>query len=191
MQRDTLSVEAFASSHWKDAEVDEFRAAWEGELANIPEFTTATFHLVTGLLLPIWRRLPDTNARVYRLQSDEGERVIGRVLTAVEADALCRNLGIDAPTLSAGEAWDLLLGGKVTVHLADGLSLRRVRVMSDHRVELTGFTSGMVEALKARGLFGEIISWKMRLFLPMGEAGRSIFESVVDRWPVIDLTDRG
>jgi predicted RNA methylase len=191
MQRDTLSVEAFASSHWKDAEVDEFRSAWEGELADIPEFTTATFHLVTGLLLPIWRRLPDTNARVYRLQSDEGERVIGRVLTAVEADALCRNLGIDAPTLSAGEAWDLLAEGKATVHLADGLSLRRVRVMNDHRVELTGFTSGMVEALKARGLFGEIISWKMRLFVPVGEAGRSIFESVVDRWPVIDLTDRG
>jgi predicted RNA methylase len=191
MQRDTLSVEAFASSHWKDADPNEFRVAWEGELADIPEFTTSTFHLVTGLLLPIWRRLPDTNARVYRLQSDEGERVIGRVLTAVEADALCRNLGIDAPTLSAGEAWDLLAEGKVTVRLADGLSLRRVRVMNDNRVELTGFTSGMVEALEARGLFGEIISWKMRLFVPVGEAGRSILESVVDRWPVIDLTDRG
>jgi hypothetical protein len=31
----------------------------------------------------------------------------------------------------------------------------------------------------------------MRLFVPVGESGRSIFESVVDRWPVVDLTDRG
>jgi hypothetical protein len=63
--------------------------------------------------------------------------------------------------------------------------------MHETRMELTGFTSGMVEALKARGLFGEIISWKLRLFVPVGDAGKAIFESLIDRWPLTELGDRG
>ncbi|MEI2384740.1 strawberry notch family protein [Breoghania sp. JC706] len=191
MQRDTMSVDDFAATHWKEAEREEFIAAWEKEIAGIPEFSTSTFHLVTGLLLPIWRRLPETNARVYRLQTDDGERIIGRMLSPVEAEAVCRNLGIDAPQMSAADAWGLVNDGKVTVHLVDGLSLRRVRVMNEHRIELTGFTSGMVDALKARGLFSEIISWKLRLFVPVGESGKAIFESLTDRWPLTEIVDRG
>jgi len=113
------------------------------------------------------------------------------MLSPVEAEAVCRNLGIDAPQMSAADAWGLVNDDKVTVHLVDGLSLRRVRVMNEHRIELTGFTSGMVDALKARGLFSEIISWKLRLFVPVGESGKAIFESLTDRWPLIEIVDRG
>lgn len=191
MQRDTISVEDFTSSHWKEADEAEFIAAWQQEVAGIPEFSTSTFHLVTGLLLPIWRRLPESNARVYRLQTDDGERIIGRMLTQVEMEAVCRNLGIDAPQIAAADAWGLVGDGKVTAHLADGLSLRRVRVMNEYRVELTGFTSGLVEALKARGLFSEIINWKLRLFVPAGDTGKAVFDCLLDRWALTQVTERG
>ena len=49
------------------------------EVCSLPELTESTFHIVTGLLLPVWNRLPDETARVYRLQTDESERVIGRL----------------------------------------------------------------------------------------------------------------
>ena len=191
MQRDTISVEDFASSHWKEAEEAEFCEVWSAEVANVPDFSTSTFHLVAGLLLPIWRRLPESNARVYRLQADDGERVIGRMLTQVEMEAVCRNLGIDAPKISNEDAWGLIMDGKVTAHLADGLSLRRVRVMNENRVELSGFTSGLVEALKARGLMSEIINWKLRLFVPVGDRGQVIFESLLDRWALTQIAERG
>ena len=191
MQRDTISVEDFASSHWKEAEEAEFSEVWSAEVANVPDFSTSTFHLVTGLLLLIWRRLPESNARVYRLQSDDGERVIGRMLSQIEMEAVCRNLGIDAPKISNEDAWRLILDGKVTAHLADGLNLRRVRVMNENRVELTGFTSGLVDALKARGLMSEIINWKLRLFVPVGDRGRAIFESLLDRWALTQIAERG
>src|SRR3546814_4784032 len=135
MQHDTISVEDFVSSHWKEAEEAEFSEVWRAEVANVPDFSTSTFHLVTGLLLPIWRRLPESNARVYRLQTDDGERVIGRMLSQVEMEAVCRNLGIDAPKISNQDAWGMIIDGKVTAHLADGLSLRCVRVMNENRVE--------------------------------------------------------
>ena len=191
MQRDTISVEDFASSHWKETDEAEFAEVWNAEVAGIPEFSNSTFHLVTGLLLPIWRRLPESNARVYRLQTDDDERVIGRMLSQIEMEAVCRNLGIDAPKISNEDAWGLIMDGKVTAHLADGLSLRRVRVMNEHRVELSGFTSGLVEALKARGLMSEIINWKLRLFVPVGDRGQVIFESLLDRWALTQIAERG
>jgi len=191
MQRDIMSVENFSASHWKEADEAQFAEVWNAEVSAIPEFSTSTFHLVTGLLLPIWRRLPESNARVYRLQTDDGERVIGRMLSQIEMEAVCRNLGIDAPQISNGDAWGLIMDGKVTAHLADGLSLRRVRVMNENRVELTGFTAGLVEALKARGLMSEIINWKLRVFVPVGDRGQMIFESLTDRWALTQIAERG
>ena len=74
------------------------RAPGRPKLAEVPEFTDSTIHIVTGLLLPIWKRLPDESTRVYRLQTDDGERIIGRKVSpawvasalatgAVDADA--------------------------------------------------------------------------------------------------------
>lgn len=191
MERPVMPLVTLSETQWREADSESFARAWEAELGEIPEFTTSSFYLVTGLLLPIWRRLPDEHCRVYRLQTDDGERIIGRMLSPVEAEAVCRNLGLnDAPTLLCEDAWAALNGGKVTLRLADGLSLRRVRVMHEHRIELSGFTSGMADHLKARGLIAEIISWKLRLFVPMGARGRTIFDGLLDRWPLMEITER-
>lgn len=191
LQRDSLSLAELADSHWEEADEAAFRSAWEAELVCIPAYTISSFHLVTGLLLPIWRRLPEKNARVYRLQTDDGERIVGRVLSSIETEGVCKNLGIDAPQFAPNDVWELVKAGKVTVHLADGLALRRVLVMNEHRLELTGFTSGMVDGLKARGLFGEIIAWKLRLFVPVGDAGKPIFAGLLERWPLTEIVERG
>ncbi|PWB81375.1 MAG: methylase [Methylocystaceae bacterium] len=191
MERSSLSLDALAQTEWAGADLNSFARAWQVEVSEIPEFTTSALHLVTGLLLPIWRRLPDENCRVYRLQTDDGERVTGRMLSSAEAETACRNLGVDAPKISADDAWSALSGGGSILHLSDGLSLRRVRIMHECRIELIGFTSGMVESLKARGLIAEIISWRLRLFVPTGERGREIFDSLLDRWPLVEIAQKG
>jgi hypothetical protein len=176
---------------WGEADRDSFARAWQEEIATLPEFTDSTLHIATGLLLPIWRRLPDENCRVYRLQTDEGERIVGRLVSPAALGALCRNLGLDdVPELSAAEAWQLLQGGKSVVQLADGLQLRRVRVMNDHRVELTGFTPGMRDRLTAMGLMHEIISWKLRFFVPASANGPVILGRLMDRHPLTGIADR-
>ena len=53
---------------------------WEAECAAVPEFSESAFHIITGLLLPIWDRLPADNMRVYRFETDDGARVIGRLV---------------------------------------------------------------------------------------------------------------
>ena len=45
--------------------------------------------------------------------------------------------------------------------------------MGAKRIELTGFRDAEVEQLKAFGFFSKIISWRLRLFLPL-ESGTGI-----------------
>jgi len=68
-------------THWQDADRAEFVHAWETEIAALPEFTDSNLHIVTGLLLPIWKRLPNDSHARLPLQTDDGERIIGRLVS--------------------------------------------------------------------------------------------------------------
>ena len=83
-----------------------------------------------------------------------------------------------------------MLDGRTVLELQDGLQLRRVKVMGEFRVELSGFTDGMVDRLKAMGLISEIISWKLRLFVPTGANGPAILGALMERYPLVRIADR-
>ncbi|UVK48221.1 strawberry notch family protein (plasmid) [Mesorhizobium sp. AR07] len=186
-----FGLDALAETHWQPADRKLFCDLWQAEVAAVPEFTTSTFHIVTGLLLPIWRRLPDHDCQVYRIQTDAGERIIGRHIAPTLVTTMFRNLGLDdVPTLAPEDAWTGLVEGRIGLQLADGLILRRSRVMNDYRVELIGFTDAMVPRLKALGLISEIISWKLRLFIPTSARGSAILAALLDRHTLVGVTDR-
>ncbi|MBK5956714.1 methylase [Rhodoplanes serenus] len=187
MEAPNVPVRAMAESHWQDADEASFAAAWTAELAEVPAFTDSTLHMVSGLLLPIWKRLPNESTRVYRLQTDDGERIIGRkVSPAWAATATAAGL----PSLTPDDAFAALIDGNTVIDLAEGLQLRRVRVMGGHRIELAGFTDTMRERLTAYGLFHEIISWKLRLFVPTDASGPAILARVMDRYPIERVAER-
>ena len=125
--------------------------------------------------------------RVYRLQTDAGERVIGRLVSpasvaqAVESEALA---------LDPADAFAAVLDGRTILHLEDGIEIRRIRVMGDFRVEVSGFTDGMVDRLKAMGLVSEIIAWKLRLFVPVGTGGPAILGALMERYPLVRIAER-
>jgi predicted RNA methylase len=187
MERMALSVAALGHTHWERAERPAFAEAWERELAEIPPFTDSDLHIVTGLLLPIWKRLPEESMRVYRLQTDAGERVIGRLVSPAW---VAQAVSAEGVSITPADAWSAVLNGHTILELQDGLSLRRAKVMGSFRVELCGFTEGMVDRLKAVGLISEIVTWKLRLFVPTGIGGPTILAELMERYPVIRLADR-
>lgn len=187
MERTAVPVSALAHSHWERADRDAFTAAWERELAETPAFTDSDLHIVTGLLLPIWKRLPDESMRVYRLQTDAGERVIGRLVSPAW---VAQAVTAESVSITPADAWSAVLGGRTILELQDGFSLRRAKVMGLFRVEVCGFTEGMVDRLKAMGLVSEIITWKLRLFVPTGASGPAILAELMKRYPIVRLADR-
>jgi len=58
-----------------------------------------------------------------------------------------------------------------------------VTVMHAARIELSGFHADAVPGLKAMGLLSEIIAYRLRLFIPMGEDGPCILGGLLERYP--------
>ncbi|PIT06553.1 methylase, partial [Bradyrhizobium nitroreducens] len=187
MEQHHVPLNMMLESHWVEADREGFAAAWMAELAEVPEFTESAIHVVAGLLLPIWKRLPNESTRVYRLQTDAGERVIGR---KVSAGWVANAFSADPPTLSPDAAFAALMEGRTVLDLAEGLQLRRVRVMGAYRIELSGFNDTMRDRLRAYGFFGEIISWKLRMFVPTDASGVRILTKVLDTYPVARVSER-
>ncbi|MBB1092118.1 strawberry notch family protein [Rhodopseudomonas palustris] len=187
MEHPTLPLALMPQTHWQHADRDNFARAWMAEVADVPEYTSSEIHIVAGLLLPIWKRLPNESTRVYRLQTDTGERIVGRKVSAAWA-ATASDAGIS--TITPDAAFAALLDGKTIIDLAESLQLRRVRVMGANRIELTGFTEAMRDRLRAYGLFSEIISWKLRFFVPVDATGTAVLAKVLDQYPVLRIADR-
>jgi predicted RNA methylase len=187
MERRPMALDALAETQWRECDETAFAYAWENELATVPTHTESVLHIVAGLLLPVWKRLPVDGARVYRLTSDDGERIIGRRVSA----AWAATAGAPGAALPAADAHALLRDGRAVLHLAEGLHLRRVRVMHLHRIELLNFSDAMRERLTAYGLFHEIISWKLRMFVPIDTAGETVLERVLQRFPIERISERG
>ncbi|MCK1323539.1 strawberry notch family protein [Bradyrhizobium sp. 156] len=187
MEQQYAPLRMMDESHWEEVDRDSFATAWDAELAGVPEFSDSTIHIVAGLLLPIWKRLPDESTRVYRLQTDAGERIIGRrVSPAWVANAST----MGASTLTPDAAFTALIDGATILDLAEGMQLRRARVMGTNRIELSGFTDAMRDRLRAYGLFSEIISWKLRLFVPVDASGPTILAKLLDTFPVARISER-
>jgi len=187
MEHHHASLKSITESHWQEADHSVFATAWTRELGDVPTFSESTIHIVAGLLLPVWKQLPNESTRVYRLQTDDGERIIGRRVSPAWA-ANAASTG--TTSLSADDAYAALSDGRTILDLAEGLQLRRVRVMGANRIELSGFTEAMRDRLRAYGLFTEIISWSLRFFVPIDSTGPTVLGKLLDTYPVARIGKR-
>ena len=118
--------------------------------------------------------------------------MIGRLVTPEALDRVYQGLGVNAaPALSPAEAWSAVIDRGAVLDLAGDLEVRRSLVMGAPRVELAGFSDGAVPQLKALGLVSEIISWRLRLFVPTAEdRGPPILAAIFQRHPLLGVRAR-
>lgn len=173
-----LSDTELKLSQWKTCDQAGFTALWNAQLAKIPEFQTSTFYIVTGLLLPIWNRLPQEFCRIYRFTADDGERVIGRPINGSDLG----RLGLTPIFSSPEHAYNHLLSGG-DIELAGNMVLKRVMAMHARRIELTGFERSQLPGLKAMGLVTETVAYTLRLFVPLGDEAPGILERLFKQYP--------
>ncbi|WP_242053844.1 hypothetical protein [Nostoc sp. FACHB-888] len=179
-QKETrIPVKDLESSTWKTVCVDAFAAAWSKEVDALPKFTTDYLHLVTGILLPIWKILPQQNSRVFRLQTSDGQKILGRVVNAHDIQTVREQLGLRNQLLSPEELVKLVLNERYTQQLPGGVTLRRSFVAGEPRIELVNAIS-LAERLLAAGCFTEIINWKKRVFIPVSDKAPAILTAVIE-----------
>ena len=179
--RDTAAEQALAASHWREADETEWRTLWDAEVESLPSHRESRLWLVTGLLLPVWDRLPKEDLRVRRLQTDAGDALIGRVLNPEQAVALRGAFGLGGGSMpSATEIHEALTRRGVPFSLANGWRLARRRFMGTQRIEIEGPIDTDLPALKRLGCVTEIVSWRTRVFVP----GAQAVERLLERYPL-------
>ena len=178
---ETMARAELDASHWRRTDEARWRAVWDAEIAGLPSHRDSRFWLATGLLLPVWDRLPADNMRVRRLTADCGTALIGRVLDAEQVRAVRLSFGLGGgPAMTGAEAFEAVMGRGNALALANGWRLARRRIMGADRIEVEGPGDTDMEALKRMGCTVEIVSFRARIFAPTAET----LERILERWPL-------
>ena len=175
--RQSMARDELRASHWRRASEADWRRIWDAEVAALPSHRESRFWLATGLLLPVWDRLPAENMRVRRLTTDEGAALIGRVLDAEQVRAVRQAFGLGGGfDMTGEEAFEAVLSRGAAIPLANGWRVARRRLMGADRVEIEGPADTDLPALKRLGCTVEIVSYRARVFAPNADTLGRVLE---------------
>jgi hypothetical protein len=180
LKREHVQREALEETNWTPAPPDRFAPAWNAEVEVARQtLRRETVHLATGLLLPIWDKLPDDHVQVMRIAADDGRSLLGREIATVHLNELGAKLELEI-SLDMGPdelaAAVTRTGKPLPFAGPEKLSLKRSLVNGSQRLELSGFSAARLGWYKAQGCFTEIIRYQTRLFVPVEDAA-----AVLDR----------
>lgn len=174
LKREYLTPDQLEESNWEVVERKVFVRGWQAEvLAANGTLKRERLHLATGLLLPIWDKLPGDYVRVSRIAASDGRSLLGREVPGIHVPDLAKALGIDiALDIGADELAGLVVksGKAMPLTSVEPLVVKRALVNANQRIELTGWSPARLDWYKAQGCFTEIIRYRTRLFVPVSEA---------------------
>jgi hypothetical protein len=117
---------------------------------------------------------------------------VRRVKAGVSIEQLAESIALRTLLQSLNVRAILDADGKETGMFEVPAGGRRYRALEllVNRIELSGFTDAMRDRLSAYGLFHEIISWKLRMFVPIDTGGVGLLSKVLERYPVARIAER-
>ena len=181
---DHIDEATLDESNWADIADSAFAELWAVEAAEArASLEEDTLFVATGLLLPVWRKIPAKMLSVVRIAAADGRSILGRVVDAGDLGTLCEGLGIDIPKLTPHAIITSARGGaRVTVNGIDTVVVKSSRVAGQQRLEVVGAPAERLSWYKAKGCYTEIIAYRTRLFVPDAHA-ESILQAVCDFAP--------
>ncbi|MGQ0588661.1 MAG: strawberry notch-like NTP hydrolase domain-containing protein [Sphingosinicella sp.] len=176
LKREYLPCDRLDETSWEAAPREAFECVWQAEVRQAEEtLRRETLHLATGLLLPVWDKLPDDHVQVMRIAAADGRSLLGREIPAAALGELGTKLGLDIPLDVPPDelaATVLRSGRSLPVRGVEDLVLKRALVNGSQRLELTGFSAARLPWYKSHGCFTEIVRYQTRLFVPADRAAQ-------------------
>ena len=174
---------------WDEVDVSEAQKLWVEEVKRLPEFRHYERHIITGNIIPVWDKLKG-HPRIVRIQTDEGERMIGRVIPEKEVTDTLRNLGASkkAPKLTPAEMVTKVRAGS-TLTLDNGWQILSRKVAGGPRIEIRGPEFKHMEEIEDAGGYIELISHQTRYFIPTGDNSAAVMGEVTKYHKVVDIVE--
>jgi hypothetical protein len=174
--------------NWEKIEAEQARSEWDTALQTADPYRQEPLHLITGAILPIWDRLPQGAMKVVRVQTDDGQRYLGRLLDSRHVNATLQNLGAtpNAVDLTPQQALDKVLKQQSVLSLANGWRIQRSLVSGEPRIEIKANNLYNFRAeLERAGVFTERINYATRFFIP-ADGGKALGK-VLESRPIVEV----
>jgi P-loop containing NTP hydrolase pore-1/C-terminal domain on Strawberry notch homologue len=149
---------------------------WDETVAQVPDFVRNRSHLISGLLLPIWDKLPSQSPKVVRLQANDGRVLIGRSIEAQDLPQTLGKFGMNIDKLmDAATIFHLVWDGDGNYTVGGKWCLRKSYFKGGFRLEITEvYDRSDLGWLRSIGCFSEMLQCKMRVFMPIDLAEKII-----------------
>jgi P-loop containing NTP hydrolase pore-1/C-terminal domain on Strawberry notch homologue len=190
IKRDGSTVDVIAVYHpasnksWHKLDLPDFERNWLSETPTTqywqqwqqlidlaPEFIVERIYLICGLLLPIWKKLPDDNSKVFRLQTNDGRILLGRAIDQHQIEKVFGNFGLkDLIKLNAEDIFKLVWENHQVKSVGQWELQRNYYKGVDKLEVLAVYGSDKIDRLKAFGCFTEIIKSRTKVFIPLDKA---------------------
>ena len=171
------------AGNYQEVTRDEAATIWDSQIANAPKETKRKDHFLIGVMLPVWDRLGLERTRIFRFTPTTGEPMLGVQVPAKDVPGLRMRMGA-RNTMTAEQAFEMVLSDGAKLNLANGWLIERRRVSRELRVEISGlnYDQGRTYADQFGGIM-ERIEYKPRFFITDSE----VMQRVMDRSPVTQI----
>ena len=175
--------------HYTKLSLSEAQKVWDTQARELSPTYSERKHMITGAILPIWKRFGESSVRVQRVKTSDGREFLGRLIADKDLKTVLSHLNIrygnskkytHASLSSALEAT-----GSVAT-LANNLKLKYSRVNGEKRLEILDADFYLAKMLVSNGAIREIISSKDRLFVRNGDD--SLLDYLLKDNPVINIS---
>lgn len=163
----------------------EWEKAWAEELKNVPEYNESTLHFITGAILTVWNKLPqDGNIKAIKIVTDDGSQLLGRIIPSDRIDSVLRGMDIKQKKehLTGRQLYDAIMKSGKEAVFAPSYSgrntIKRSRVAGENRLEITGTNLWSLQS-DYPDIISETIQYQRRYFIPTGEKGIDILNSIL------------
>ena len=166
-RQERIDKTQFDNSSWKPVDQALFKQGWQDEISQLPEFKASTFTMVTGTLLPVWNKLPRDMPKVRRLTTDDGDVLLGRLLTNDQVNNFRAEFGLEFLQPTPEYLWrDLNEGHDISPMLASKLFLWVRQSYGKKEVLVGGHTGAKKDWLKQQGCIVDIKDYQSRFIVP-------------------------
>lgn len=156
--------EEVVQERWLPVDVMMAEGLWAAELKERGDEEEREFWVISGAMLPIWDKLPRERSTVYRMETDEGEQIIGRLVSDNFVDRLITRVdAVSSGGLAQEDVDESLMQGGIST-LANGWVLEgrhnritgKQRILLSMPVEDTHAYAGMIQANGLEKTFGPL-----------------------------------
>ena len=188
---DRISAAALSESNWEVVDRDYVHAGWQADAdAWESHETTQRVHVVTGVLLPIWSKLPDDNCQVWRIEAAGLEPILGRIIEPRDMAKLGETFGVAGKVRITPQMVIETIGkrgARIELPVPGTIGIRRVMANDSHRLEIDGLTFQQINIVKTVGAFVEIAHGQARVFLPVDHPAKRIPDLIRALGGVVDV----